>query len=87
EPCSVVATGTAKPKGRSSRHHKRGKSLKLKEDDAELRADETETLKLSPSRKVARRLKQAAKASVKIAVTATDLAENTAEAKLKVKLR
>ena len=87
EPCSVVATGTAKPKGRSSGHHKRGKSLELKADDAELRADETETLKLSLSHKVARRLKQAAKASVKIAVTATDLAGNTAEAKLKVKLR
>jgi TolB protein len=87
ELCSVVAHGVAKPKGNAGGHEKRAKPLELREDDAEVDADQTKTLKLSPSRKVARKLKHAAKAIVKIAVTATDQARNSTEAKLKIKLR
>jgi TolB protein len=87
ELCSVVADGVAKPRGKAGGHEKRAKPLELRQDDAELKADQTKTLKLSPSRKVARKLKHAAKAIVKIAVTATDQARNSTQAKLKIKLR
>jgi hypothetical protein len=85
EACSVVANGTAKPKG--SARAKRAKRLKLKRVTAELIAGQTVSLKLKPSKKVARKLKAAAKANVKLALTATDAAGNGADAKLRVKLR
>jgi TolB protein len=87
ELCSVTATGLVKPKGKPNGHGKRAKRLELTEADAELEADETKALKLSPSRRVARKLQRSAKATVKITVTAADLARNSTEAKLKIKLR
>jgi Tol biopolymer transport system component len=87
ELCSVTATGLVKPKGKANRHGKRAKRLELTEADAELEPDERKALKLSPSRRVARKLQRSAKASVKIAVTAADLAGNSTQARLKIKLR
>lgn len=85
EACSVTATGTVKPSGSAA--PKRAKTLALKSAGAQLAAGETGKLKLKPSRKVARKLKAAAKAKAKVSVIATDLAGNTTQASATATLR
>jgi Tol biopolymer transport system component len=85
EACHVIAEGTVKPKGTAA--DKRSKALKLKGASADIAAGQTVILKLKPSKRTARKLKRAAKATAKISVSATDAAGNTAAATTKLKLR
>ena len=81
----MTATGLVKPK-EAERARGSGRSGELTEVDAELEADKTKALKLSP------RAGWLASSTLcegdgEVTVTAADLARNSTQAKLKVKLR
>lgn len=83
EDASVTASATASPKGKA----KRAKQLKFKPVSAQAKAGTSVALKLKPSKKTARKLEAAARATAQITLRATDAAGNTATEALSVKLR
>lgn len=79
EPCSVEATGSAKPKG--------GRSGKLRGASAELEAGASAELQLRPKGRLKRKLKKAGKGRAALVAVATDGAGNTAQATASVRLK
>lgn len=88
EPCSAVASGTAKPKGgKRGKPGRPGKPGRLGGASAQAGPGAAATLTLKPKGKLKRSLRKAGRGRASIDVVATDAAGNSASVATTVKLR